>query len=74
MHLRRLHPDSSLSPASLAYWRKRSTDEILASLRPGQPKALKVKADGTIMDGNTRTKVLEERGLNLESLPFESYP
>ena len=32
---------------------------------------LRVKADGRIMNGNTRVKVLEERGYNLDSLPRE---
>ena len=74
MKLRYLHPDSSISKASLAYWRKQSTDRIVDSLRPGNRHALKVKVDGTIMDGNTRVKVLEERRYALDSLPIEPYP
>jgi hypothetical protein len=74
MKFQRLHPDSSLSKASLAYWRSRTTEQIVASLKPGGRIALKVKGDGIIMDGNTRMKVLEERGFAIESLPFEPYP
>jgi hypothetical protein len=44
------------------------------SLRPGKPECLKVKDDGTVMDGNTRVKVLEERGYNVHDLPREPYP
>lgn len=74
MLLRRLHPDRSLSYASLAFWRKQSTPDIVKSLAPGNPKCLKVKQDGTIMDGNTPTKILEERGVNINNLPYEPYP
>ena len=74
MLLRYLHPDSSLSKSSLAYWRRQTTPRILASLAPGNPQALKVKTNGTIMDGNTRVKILEERAYPLDTLPFELYP
>ena len=74
MKLVRLHPDRSLSKAGLAYWRRQTTQKILQSLSPGKPMSLKVKPNGIIMDGNTRTKVLEERGVDLDSLPFEPYP
>lgn len=74
MHLRRLHPDTTLSPASLKYWRSNNTPQIVQSLTPPNPKCLKVKSDGIIIDGNTRVKVLEERGYPIDSLPFEPYP
>jgi hypothetical protein len=73
MKLQRLHPDGSLSKASLAFWRRQSTEKIIESLKPGQPKCLKVKANGIIMDGNTRTKVLEERDWPIDALPYEPY-
>ena len=73
MKLIRLHPDSSLSKAGLIFWRRRTTPEIIKSLAPGSPHCLKVKLNGIIMDGNTRIKVLEERGFDLESLPLEKY-
>jgi len=53
--------------------RKMSTQEIKDSLQPGQPGSLKVKADGTVMDGNTRLRVLQERGVDTNSLPREPY-
>ena len=75
--LKRLHPDSTLesgsSKYSLDYWRRRSTDDIVDSLRPGNKEPLIVKPDGTIMNGNTRVKVLEERGYDINSLPREPY-
>jgi hypothetical protein len=58
----------------LDHWRKQSTSDIVDSLRPGQPEALKVKPDGRIMNGNTRIKVLEERGYDINSLPREIIP
>jgi hypothetical protein len=60
--------------ASLAYHRKRSTQEIIDSLKPGAQEALQVKADGTVMQGNHRIKVLEERGVDVNALPREPYP
>ena len=72
--LRRLHPDSSLSKSGLSYWRRQRTDVIVESLKPGKLECLKVKDDGTVMDGNTRVKVLEERGYNVDDLPREPYP
>jgi hypothetical protein len=74
MKFQRLHPDSSLSKASLAYWRGQTTERIVESLRPGRLHSLKAKANGIIMDGNTRMKILEERGYRVETLPFELYP
>ena len=72
--LRRLHPDSSLRRSSLEYWRKQPTDAIVRSLAPGERESLRVTADGLIMQGNTRVKVLEERGYNVDGLPYETYP
>ena len=76
--LRRIHSDHTLEIGSnrvaLEYWRKQPTEDIVNSLQPGQPEALKVKSDGRIMDGNTRIKVLEERGFDVNSLPREVLP
>jgi hypothetical protein len=55
----------------LEHWRKQSTDDIIRSLAPGGREALRVKPDGRIMNGNTRIKVLEERGFDVNSLPRE---
>jgi hypothetical protein len=76
--LRRIHSDETLEAGSnrltLEYWRKQSTDNIVKSLQPWTPEALKVKPDGRIMNGNTRIKVLEERGIDINSLPREVIP
>jgi hypothetical protein len=76
--LRRIHSDQTLetgiSRFVLKYWRKQATDDIVKSLQPGNPEALKIKPDGRIVNGNTRIKVLEERGFDINSLPREVLP
>lgn len=69
--LTKLHNDSTLSKTSLEFWRKKSTQEVVDSPRPGNSEALRVKPDGTIMNGNTRITVLQERGFDVNSLPRE---
>lgn len=73
--LKRIHSDETIRSGtgrfSLEYWRQRSTEEIVESLRPGKLEALKVKADGRILDGNVYIKVLEERGFNINELERE---
>jgi hypothetical protein len=73
--LQRIHPDSTYQSGSaklaLEYWRKQPADAILRSLAPGGREALQVKADGRIMNGNTRVKIFEERGFDINSLPRE---
>ena len=73
--LRRIHdavyetdPDAK---RSLEYYRTRSTDEIVESLRPSpqNKEPLRVKPDGRVFQGNTRVKVLEERGYPVNDLP-----
>jgi hypothetical protein len=74
--LRRIHSDQTLQTGrnrlSLEHWRKQTTQKIVDSLRPGEPEALRVKSDGRIFNGNTRVKVLEERGYDINSLPCET--
>ena len=76
--LRRIHADETFESGSsrlaLAYWRRQPTAVILASLHPGQAESLQVKLDGRIMNGNTRIKVLEERGVDIHSVPREMLP
>jgi hypothetical protein len=48
-----------------------STDAIRSSLNPGQPGSLKVRPDGTVLDGHHRLSVLIERGENIDQLPGE---
>jgi hypothetical protein len=59
---------------SLAFWQTRSTHEIVDSLQPGRREALRVKPDGRVMNGNTRVKVLTEKGFDVDSLPREMAP
>jgi hypothetical protein len=70
-----IHDDSvyAVGPArtSLEYWRTRPTVEIVDSLRPGRLEGLRVKPDGRVMNGNTRVKVLRERGFDADALPRE---
>lgn len=63
-----LHPESSLSPAKLEEYRKATTQALIDSLRPGQPGSLKVRPDGTMVDGHHRIKVLRERGVDVDGL------
>lgn len=71
--LQRIHSDETLNSGSnkfnLESQRTRSTKDIIDSLKPGASEPLKVKPDGRIFDGNTRIKVLEERGVDVGNLP-----
>jgi ParB-like chromosome segregation protein Spo0J len=69
--LKPLHSDESLIKSKLDDYRKRSTEELIDSLKPGQPGSLKVRPDGTIVDGHHRIKILRERGVDVDSLPRE---
>jgi hypothetical protein len=69
--LKPLHSEASLSQPKLSAFRRLSTEELVRSLCPGEPGALKVKPDGTIMDGHHRVYVLRERGLDVDALPRE---
>jgi hypothetical protein len=62
---------SGSAKTSFEYWSKQATEKIIESLKPGAAEALRVKANGTIMNGNTRIKVLQERGVDVDSLPRE---
>jgi hypothetical protein len=70
--LKPLHGEGSLSQPKLTAFRKLSTEDLIGSLRPEEPGALKVKPDGTIMDGHHRVFVLRERGVDVDALPRES--
>jgi hypothetical protein len=71
--LERLHPDTTYEKGSaklsLESVRKMSTEEIIKSLKPGAESPLSVKPNGKIVQGNTRIKVLRERGVDVNSLP-----
>lgn len=76
--IRRLHSDEiyegGLAKISLEYLRQWSTGRIIESLAPGSSISLKVADDGLVKDGNTRIKILEERGVDVNSLPREVVP
>jgi RHS repeat-associated protein len=52
--------------------RKMSTEQIIESLKPGGSQPMVVRADGLIMNGNSRLFILQERGVDIQNLniPF----
>ena len=77
--LRRIHSDAlyeqnSDARRSFEYHRTRTTEEIVESLLPGADESLKVKPDARIFQGDTRIKVLEERGYPVNDLPRDLIP
>lgn len=72
--LKPLHPDDTLVRSKLDAYRRLSDRELIDSLAPGQKGALKVRPDGTIVDGHHRVKVLRDRGVDVDSLPREVVP
>jgi ParB-like chromosome segregation protein Spo0J len=72
--LKPLHADSSLIESKLDKYCKLSVQELINSLKPGQPDSLKVRPDGTIVDGHHRIKILRDRGVDVDSLPREIIP
>lgn len=69
-----LHPDASLSPAKMEQYAKSSTQDLIESLRPGRAGSLKARADGRMVDGRHRVKILRDRGVDADSLPREIVP
>lgn len=69
-----LHADSSLIDSKLDKYGKLSNQELIDSLKPGQPGSLKVRPDGTMVDGHHRIKILRDRGVDVDSLPREIIP
>jgi hypothetical protein len=69
--LKPLHPDSSLSKAKLEEYAKASTPDLIDSLAPGQRGSLKVRPDGTMVDGHHRVRILRGRGVDVDALPRE---
>jgi hypothetical protein len=76
--LRRIHSDQTLTSGSNRYdyeaLQQLSTQDIVNSLRPGAQEPLTVRPDGTIVDGNTRVYILEQRGYDVNSLPRVAAP
>ena len=69
--LKPLHSDETLIQLKLDQFRQTPTNELIKSLAPGQAGALKVKSDGTLLDGHHRIRVLRERGVDVDALPRE---
>ena len=63
-----------MSHAKMTQYSKLSTQELIESLQPGQPGALKVRRDGTVIDGHHRLKILYDRGIDIDALPREIIP
>lgn len=72
--LRLLHSEAILSSVKLVQFRRLSTVELIESLEPGRPGALKARPDGTVLDGHHRIVVLRERGVSVDTLPREVVP
>jgi hypothetical protein len=66
-----LHSENLLNAVKLAQFRRLSTEELKSSLLPGQPGSLKVRLDGTVLDGHHRLSILIERGEDIHSLARE---
>jgi ParB-like chromosome segregation protein Spo0J len=66
--LKPLHSNDSLINSKLDKYGKLSDQELIDSLKPGQPHSLKARPDGTIVDGHHRIKVLRDRGADVDAL------
>jgi len=69
--LKFLHSEDLMSLVKLEGFRRLSTDAIKSSLHPGQPGSLKVRTDGTVLDGHHRLSILLERRVDIHQLPRE---
>lgn len=69
--LKPLHSDSTLIQAKIDQYDKLSTEELIGSLLPGQTGSLKVRPDGTVIDGHHRLIILRRRGVDVDALPRE---
>ena len=69
--LQPLHHTSVLNRAKLFQYARLTTPDLVQSLAPGEPGSLKVRDDGTILDGHHRIEILRQRGLNVDQLPRE---
>jgi hypothetical protein len=67
--LRPLHRDESLNKVKLAQFDRLHSDELVRSLEPGQSNCLRVRPDGTMLEGHHRIHVLRSRGVDVDALP-----
>jgi RHS repeat-associated protein len=73
MILRLIHGPETISGAAMDSVRKMSTADIIDSLKNGDQPGI-IKPDGTVMNGNTRLSVLQERGVDINSLGLQPDP
>jgi hypothetical protein len=69
--LRFLHSEESLNAVKLTQFRRLSTEALKSSLLPGQSGSLKVRPDGTVLDGHHRLSILLERAADIHGFPRE---
>lgn len=69
--LQPLHHKGLLNRAKLNLYARLTTAELLRSLAPGEPGSLKIRDDGTILDGHHRIEILRQRGIDVDQLPRE---
>jgi len=69
--LQQLHDTSLLNQTKLKQYARLTTAELIQSLAPGEPGSLKVRDDGTILDGHHRIALLRDRGIDVDQLPRE---
>ena len=69
--LRPLHHTTLLNRTKLSLYARLTIAELLQSLAPGQPGSLKVRHDGTLLDGHHRVEILRQRGVDVDQLPRE---
>lgn len=69
--LQPLHHTNVLNQAKLIQYARLTTPDLVQSLAPGEPGSLKVRNDGTILDGHHRIEILRQRGLDVDHLPRE---
>jgi hypothetical protein len=69
--LRFLHERRNISEMKLENFRRLTSEDLKGSLAPGQVGSLKVRPDGTVLDGHHRLTILSERGEDLDELPRE---
>jgi hypothetical protein len=69
--LKFLHSEDVMIPVKLGIFRRLSTDAIKSSLDLGQPGSLKVRADGTVLDGHHWLFILLDRRVDIHQLPRE---
>jgi hypothetical protein len=63
-----------LIKSKLDQFAMQSSQDLVDSLKPGQPHSLKARPDGTVVDGNHRIRILRDRGIDVDSLPREIVP